>query len=122
MFSRDYCTCCSYSVILVLLLLDADDSELDPDDLRITHQIVWLSGSRNQLHILSALSLMHMLMIWLLYRCMQIKSKAKREENHVVYVYVDRLNFTCGHSKTPSSEYKADLINMTRLVVNLQYI
>lgn len=46
---------------------------------------------------------------------MQIKSKAKREENHVVYVYVDRLNFTCGHSKTPSSEYKADLINMTRL-------
>lgn len=40
MFSSDYCTCCGYSVVLVLLLLDSDDSELDPDDLRITHQIV----------------------------------------------------------------------------------
>lgn len=67
MFSSDYCTCCSYSVVLVLLLLDSDDSELDPDDLRITHQIVWLSGSRDQLHILSALSLMRMLMMWLLF-------------------------------------------------------
>lgn len=52
---------------------------------------------------------------------MQIKSKEKREENHVVYVYVDRSNFACEyrhlnfnrHVKT--CEYKADLINMTRL-------
>lgn len=53
-------------------LLDSDDSGLDADDLGITHQIaceskLGLSGSRDQLHILSPSSLMCWLMMQLLF-------------------------------------------------------